>query len=383
MLSVAMWACAALAAGGTVFYALVAVASWRHARKPAPPAAGSPLFSILKPLAGLDLGLAENLRSYFAFDYARYELLFGVHREQDPAAAVARAEIVRHDQTRAELIVSGDPPSLETHPNAKNWTLLQLSARAQGEILVIADSDVRAAPHDLAILASDFADPRVGVVTCPYRAVPGPSLWSKLEAIGMNTEFWGGALVAQMLAPMDFAVGPTMAIRRTCLDALGGFESTRDFLAEDFVLGNRARETGWEVTLSSCVVEHRIGAQSFGDNMRHRVRWYRSTRCSRPAGYLAQIFTYPLPFAALTVWLAGGAVWSWWLLGACAVLRLIAALATARTLHDTLVQRNLHWLPVQDAISFAVWCVALFGRKILWRGRAFEVTADGRLRALR
>ncbi|MEZ5397778.1 MAG: ceramide glucosyltransferase, partial [Bryobacterales bacterium] len=129
--------------------------------------------------------------------------------------------------------------------------------------------------------------------------------------------------------------------------------------------------------------EHRIGAQKFADNMRHRVRWYRSTRCSRPAGYLAQIFTYPLPFAALTMGLAGGTAWSWWLLGACAMMRLIAALATARTLGDILVWRNLHWLPVQDGISFAVWCVALFGRKILWRGRAFEVTADGRLRAAR
>jgi ceramide glucosyltransferase len=278
--------------------------------------------------------------------------------------------------------VAGEPPSVERYPNAKNWTLLRLSEQTDAEILVIADSDVRAGPGDLWALARDFANPKVGVVTCPYRAVPGPSFWSKLEAIGMNTEFWGGALVAQFLAPMDFAVGPTMAIRRTCLDELGGFEATRDYLAEDFVLGNWARAKGWEVTLSGCVVEHHIGAQGFLANFRHRLRWYRSTRCSRPLGYLAQIFTYPLPFAVGLPWLANGAAWAWGVLGVCLLLRLTAALATAHALGDRLVPRNLHCLLVQDAASFVIWCLALFGREIQWRDRKFHITREGRLRAV-
>ena len=379
MLSVAIWLCASLVAGGAVFYALVAVASIRHCRRRGQKAPDLPSFTILKPLYGLDLGLDENLRSYFAIDYPHFEILFGAPSEDDPAAPAARTEIGRHPARDSELIAVGEPEPAERYPNAKNWALLQLSKQATGEILVIADSDVRASPGDLHALARDFADARVGVVTCPYRAVPGPSLWSKLEAIGMNTEFWGGVLVAQFLAPMDFAVGPTMAIRRSCLDQLGGFEATRDYLAEDFVLGNRARKQGWDAKLSACVVEHRIGAQGFAANFRHRLRWYRSTRCSRPAGYVAQIFTYPLPFALALPWLAGGAGWAWGLLGLCAALRLTAALATARTLEDKLVQRNLHWLPVQDLVSFVVWFLALFGRTVQWRGREFRLTREGRL----
>jgi ceramide glucosyltransferase len=381
MHSLALWLCAALAAGGSVFYALVIAASLRHGRRGAGEVAKPPKISILKPLSGLDLGLEQNLRSYFELRYPSFELLFGVHRQDDPAAALARAEMDRAPGVPTRLITVGEPPSAEIYPNAKNWNLLRLSAQAEGEILVIADSDVRASPGDLAILAGDFSDPRVGVVTCPYRAVPGPSLWSKLEAIGMNTEFWGGALVAQFLAPMDFAVGPTMAIRRSCLDELGGFEATRDYLAEDFILGNWARAKGWEVMLSSCVVEHRIGAQAFGANFRHRLRWRRSTRCSRPAGYLAQVFTYPLPFALALVWLSGGAAWTWAILAACAALRLAAAIATARALADRLAPRNLHWLPLQDALSFVVWFLALFGNRVQWRGRTFRLTREGRLRA--
>jgi ceramide glucosyltransferase len=379
MLWLATWISAALAAGGTVFYALVVAASWRKRPGGFRHEISPPTFSILKPLSGLDLGLDENLRSYFALDYPDFELLFGVRDPNEPAVPVARQEIERAPNITVSLTITGEPPSIDLYPNAKNWTLLNLAKHAKGEILVIADSDVRASPEDLRMLATDFADPRVGVITCPYRAVPGPSLWSKLEAIGMNTEFWGGALVAQMLAPMDFAVGPTMAIRRACLDEIGGFEATRDYLAEDFVLGNRARALGWEVTLSQCVVEHRIGAQGFAANMRHRLRWYRSTRCSRPAGYLAQAFTYPLPFAVVLPWLAGGAGWAWGLLVACAALRLSAALATARALRDTLVPRSLHWLLVQDALSFIIWFLALFGNEIQWRGRGFRITREGRL----
>ncbi len=380
MSSLLIWFASFLTLAGAAYYALVVLASIRHRRREAKAANGEPpFFSVLKPLSGLDRGLADNLRSYLALDYPDYEVLFAVRNPDEPAWEVAREVVDGRGAKTAKLIVTGEPPSIERYPNAKNWSLLRLAEQARGEIHVIADSDVRAAPSDLQALAGDFADPRVGVVTCPYRAVGGPSLWSKLEAIGMNTEFWGGALVAQMLAPMDFAVGPTMAIRKSCLDDIGGFEATREYLAEDFLLGKWAREKDWEVKLSRCVVEHRIGSQSFADNFRHRLRWYRSTRCSRPAGYLAQICTYPLPFAAALPWLAGGAGWAWGLLAGCLALRLAAALSTARMLGDRLVPANLLWLLVQDALSFGVWLLALFGNEVRWRDRTFRIGKDGRL----
>lgn len=383
MWSVATWVFAALALGGTVFYILVVVAAVRHGRKASEQSEARPSFSILKPLFGVDQGLAENLRAYFRLDYPDYEVLFGIHTEDEPAAPIAKAAMAGQPPERARIVLAGEPPSPERYPNAKNWNLLQLAEQARGDILVIADSDVRPPPDNLQALAADFADPRVGVVTCLYRASGGPSLWSKLEAIGMNTEFWGGALVAQMLAPMDFAVGPTMAIRRSCLDDVGGFEATRDYLAEDFLLGNWARKKGWEVLLSRHVVEHRIGSQGFADNFRHRLRWYRSTRCSRPLGYLAQVFTYPLPFALALPWLSGGAWWAWGLLSACLTLRLTAAVSTARLVGDRTVVRNLYWLFLQDLLSFVVWLLAMFGNEARWRTRTFRFGKGGRLIAAR
>ena len=375
-------AAALLVAGGTVFYLLAVLAGrqWRRRPLPAVPAEPPPI-SVLKPLAGLEPDLERNLASFFASSYPDFELLFAVRQADDPAAAVVAKLMAAHPMAAARLIVAGEPPSIEAYPNAKNWSLLRLAEQARGEILVISDSDIRCAPNDLHALAADFADARVGVVTCPYRAVPGGGPWSLLEAIGMSTEFWGGALTAQYLSPMDFAVGPTMAVRRTCLEAIGGFAATRDYLAEDFVIGQRARRLGWEVKLSRCVVEHHIGSQGFWANLRHRLRWQRSTRRSRPAGYLLQIFTYPLPFALALLWLTDGAAWSWALLALCLAARIAAALSTARLLADSLVPRRLALLPLQDLLSFVVWLLAFYGRTIIWRGRTFELTRQGRLRA--
>ena len=183
-----------------------------------------------------------------------------------------------------------------------------MKSAARYELLVMSDSDIRATPDMLATLAAEFADPRVGLATCPYRAVPGRGFWSTLEAIGMNTQFLGGVLVARMLEGMKFALGPTIAARKSVLDQMGGFDRLKDYLAEDFVMGKFAAELGHRVLLSSYVIEHHIGSQDFAANFRHRLRWARSTRRSRPAGYAGELFTMPLPPALLLLGVGAGAL---------------------------------------------------------------------------
>ena len=77
-----------------------------------------------------------------------------------------------------------------------------------------------------------------------------------------------------------------------------------DYLADDFVLGQWAAEAGYRVALSPHVINHHATALGFVKNFRHRLRWNRSSRFSRPAGYLGQGFTYGLPWAVLLCLLA-------------------------------------------------------------------------------
>jgi ceramide glucosyltransferase len=364
-----------LLTGSLAYCVLVILATRRYLSATPAALTSSPGFSVLKPLCGDDDGLEENLRSFFVQDYQGYEIIFGVHRENDPAAAVARRLIVEHSRpgVKARLIVTGE----SSIPNAKAYSLNRLVREAQHELLVMCDSDVRVESRFLSQLAREFQNSRVGLVTCPYRAVAGESLWSRMEAIGMNTELLGGVVVARMIEGMRFALGCALAVRRDVLDAMGGFGYLQEFLAEDFVIGQRTAEMGHEVLLSSAIIQHRIGSQTMLHNLAHRLRWARSTRRSRPAGYWGQVFTYPLPLALLLC-----AVWppAWPLLGLTLLLRGGAAVATAKfVLHDPLFRRQWWLLPAQDVLGFLVWLGGFLGDTIVWRNRKCTVLRDGRL----
>jgi ceramide glucosyltransferase len=251
-----------------------------------------------------------------------------------------------------------------------------LSAAAN-DLVVMSDSDIRVTPGLLRTVAAEFQDAGLGVATCPYRAVAGPSFWSRLEAIGMNTDFTAGILVARMLEGMKFAVGPTIAARRRVLQAIGGFDRLKDYLAEDFVMGKFASDAGHGVILSSYVIEHHIGSTDLRNTAAHRLRWTRSTRRSRPLGYVGQLFTMPLPLALLVC--AVNQAW-WPVLLLTLVVRLLAAYTvSARVLHA-----EINWLllPIEDVNAFCFWLAGFFGNTIVWRGRRYRLYSDGRFELL-
>ncbi len=360
--------------GSLVYCVLTCIAAVRYKMVQPPGLARPEPISVLKPLAGLDDGLEENLRTFFEQDYAQFEILFAVRCADDPAVAVVERLREEYDRVPSRLLIVGEPP----YPNAKVFSLDRMLEAARFDLVVMSDSDIRVTPEMLHVIGAEFQDPLLGLATCPYRGVPGDSFWSTLEALGLNTEFLGGVLVARMLDGMKFAIGPTIAARRQTLEDIGGFNVLKDYLAEDFVMGKLAAEAGTGVILSSYVIEHRIGAQGLRANWAHRVRWCRSTRRSRPAGYVGQMFTNPLPLALL-LW-AAQPEW-WWVMVVTALFRALAAWATAgAVLRDPLTARLWMLVPFQDLMSFAAWVAGFFGNTILWRGVRYELLKDGTFR---
>ena len=227
--------------GGSIAYCvLVVVAARSYLAQSSSPAEHLAPISVLKPLSGFDEGLEVNLRSFFTQAHPEFELLFAVRQADDPAVPVVEALEREFPARASRLIVTGEP----SYPNAKVFSLDRMLAAAKYDLLVMSDSDIRVAPGFLESIATEFADPLVALATCPYQAVAGRSLWSRLEAEGMNTEFLAGILVARLVEGMRFAVGPTVVARRVALQAIGGFPVLKDYLAEDFVMGKFAAEAG-------------------------------------------------------------------------------------------------------------------------------------------
>jgi ceramide glucosyltransferase len=362
---------AALVVGSLVYCILTVVAARNYLKVPPSRRVNREPVSILKPLYGSDEGLEENLRSFFLQDYPNFEILMAVRSENDPEARTARRVMKEFPEVRARLLVTGDSP----RPNGKVFSLQQMMLYARHDILLMADSDIRVTPEMTRVIVAEMHDPSVALVTCPYRAVPGRTMWSRMEAVGMNTEFLGGVLVARLLDGMNFALGCTLAVRREALESIGGLAALQDYLAEDFMMGKLVAKRGGSVILSSYVIQHCIGGQNFWKNLRHRLRWARSTRRSRPFGYVGQVFTNPLPLALLMLAIQP----HWWPLAALAFAfrAAVAWVVAGQVLNDALTAREWYLVPLQDLASFITWVFGFFGNTIEWRGQRHAVLPNG------
>jgi len=218
------------------------------------------------------------------------------------------------------------------------------------------------------------------MVTCLYRGVAGSTFGSRLESLGISTDFCAGVLVARQLeGGLRFGLGSTLAFRRTDLEQIGGFKSFVDFLADDYELGRRIAGLGLRVVLSDVVVETHLPAYDLRGFFAHQLRWARGVRDSRAGGYIGLVSTYGLMWALLALIAARGAPWSWAVLGVTVPLRLAVALVVGKSvLQDPHLLRHLWLLPVRDLVAVAVWIASFAGHTVTWRGDRFELK-NGRL----
>ncbi len=338
-----------------------------------------PPISILKPLRGTDPEIYESFRSHCMQDYPEYELIFGVSDPEDPALELVERLQAEFPQRSIRLMVC--PKVLGTNMKVSN--LVQMLPLARYDYIVVNDSDIRVDPDYLRRIAHDFADPQVGMVTCLYRGIAGHTLGSRLEATGISTDFSAGVLAARQVEGIRFALGSTLAFPRKALEAIGGFETLVDYLADDFELGARIARAGFEVRLSDVVVDHHLPDYSLRGFLQHQLRWARSTRDSRRWGYTGVVLTFGLPWALLGVVLSAGAGWAWAVLTIAAVLRCAMAWVVGVTiLHDSDVPRLLPLLPLRDVVAMLVWMASFAGHTVAWRGDEF-ILEKGKLRPIR
>lgn len=331
--------------------------------------------SILKPLKGTDPEMYENFRSHCLQDYPEYELIFGVNEPTDPAVELVERLKQEFPERSIRLILC----SPGAGANRKVVNLAQMLQTARHETIIVNDSDIRVARDYLLRVTTPLADPNIGLVTCLYRGVANRTLGSKLESLGISTDFAAGVLVARKLEGIKFGLGSTLALRRSDLDAIGGFESLADYLADDYQLGARLAAQGLKVELSDMVVDTFLPEYSARQFFDHQLRWARTVRDSRFWGYVGLGFTFGLPWALLALAVSRGAAWALVLLAVTFVARVrVASKVGQSVLEDHQVASLAYLLPLRDIIAFLVWIASFAGQTIHWRGEVFRLR-DGKL----
>ncbi|MGD0567669.1 MAG: bacteriohopanetetrol glucosamine biosynthesis glycosyltransferase HpnI [Candidatus Sulfotelmatobacter sp.] len=343
----------------------------REAGEGARPIRELPPISILKPLKGTDPEIYKSFRSHCLQDYPEYEIIFGVSDPNDPAIESVTTLQREFPERRIQLVVS--PKILGA--NVKVSNLAQMLPEARFDYLIVNDSDIRVPSDYLRLVIAPLADPGIGMVTCLYRGVAGPTLGSRLEALGISTDFCPSVLAArQVEGGIRFGLGSTLAFRRAELEKIGGFTSFADYLADDYELGKRITALGLSVKLSEVVVETFLPSYRLWDFLAHQLRWARGVRDARTGGYLGLVFTFGIFWALLALSVSRGALWAWSGLAVTLFLRLAVALVVGyEVLRDGRSLRYAWLIPLRDLIAVAVWIASLRGQTVTWRGDRFHL----------
>jgi ceramide glucosyltransferase len=319
---------------------------------------------MLKPLHGPEPDLAAKLNGFLDQDYpGTIGMVCGVADPADPALAAVPGS--------ARRVVS----AARHGSNAKVSNLINMMDAADGDILILSDSDM-IVPHDYASRVVTALDaPGVGAVTLPYAGRGETNDWSRMAAAGISWGFLPSVMVGLATGMAKPCMGSTIALRRETLDTIGGFPRFADLLADDHAIGAAVREQGLSVAVPPLIVVHGCTETSLRALIAHELRWNATVRMLDPAGYAGSLVTHPFAWG-LIAWIAGA---GWWVPITALLCRLILALRI-----DHKVGRRtapLWWLPARDLLSFGIAISAFFTRRVDWRGARLHMADDGRMTA--
>jgi len=380
------WLCLVPIVGGSLFGLLCLPAAVWYCRKFAAskwsPGSASPFpegrwpgVTVLKPVYGLEKDLKANLRTICLQDYPEYQVVFSAQREHDPAIPILHELQEEFGAGRVTVVVK----NLQAGMNGKVNNLLGGLTEGKHDILVISDSDIRVRPDYLKAVVAPLADPSVGCVCTPFKAVNAQRWYEKLELLSMNAEFIPSVMFALATGAANYSNGQSITIRREQLAAIGGLESLGEYLVEDYEIGRRIWGSGRHMAVPAYFIEATVDLKSAAQWWSHQVYWDQNTRHAQPEGFFATVVTRAVPFAAFF------ALWRLFdpiglqMLGVVLAVRLATAAAILKVIRDEEGLRSLWLLPLRDLLGLASWALAFTQRTVTWRGAEFVLTRNGRL----
>ena len=229
--------------------------------------------------------------------------MFGVRDATDTAIPVVRALRLDHPDLDIDLVVDARLYGA----NLKVSNLINMEPFIRHPLVVLADSDVAVRPDYLRTVTADLARPEIGFVTCAFVGRPTGNFWSRFTAMSIDYHFLPSVAFGLRLKLAKPCFGPTIAMRRSTLERIGGFRPFVDHLADDFEIGRRIRALGFGFVVPPAVIGHGCPERSAHSMASHELRWARTIQVIDPLSYLGSAVCHPLPWALLGAVLLRGA----------------------------------------------------------------------------
>lgn len=372
----------------------------------------APFATIICPCKGKETGLKDNLEALFQLEYPAYEIVFVVDDKNDPAVNVidrlvspenhpvgeTPAPLLRKEGIlNARLVVA--PKAMDSSQKAENLREAVLYADLLSEVFVFVDSDARPSADWLRSLIAPLEDEGIGVST-GYRWFISntPTFASELRNV------WN-ASIASALGPNtkdNFCWGGSMTIRRDTFEKLDIREKWRGTLSDDFTVMRAMKDAGLKIVFVPLALTPSIENCTFSEMLEFTTRQMKITRVYASRFWLMSFFGSGL-FCVVMLWSLGIAIFNRQndlsVFAAIATLVSVSALSTGKSylrlkavrlvlrsyeakLSKQMLPQLTFWF-LSPYILLINSIVALFSRRLTWRGVKYEMLSPNETRVIR
>lgn len=362
--------------GGSIF-SILTVLTVQHFLKNSKPNVThdfTPPLTVLKPVRGLEKNLKLNLRTIATQDYPNYQIIYSVQDSEDPAFPILKEIQKEFGSDRISVVIS----TLEAGANGKVNNLLGAIQEARHDIIVISDSDTNLQADYLKSIVAPLNNFEVGCVCTLFKVIRGSHWFEKMELLTINVDFMPSVIFATVTGVSKACLGPSIAIRKSTLEEIGGLESLADYLVEDYEIGRRVLTSGKKIVLLPYIIDAVVDLENLRDWWTHQVYWDQNTYLAKPLPFIATIFIRTIPFALLFAFIRGDMIGLYVLMVAM-IIRLITAVVNSREMKDIEGIKSLYLLPLRDILGLVFWALSFTQRTVVWRGVKFELTSHGKM----
>jgi cellulose synthase/poly-beta-1,6-N-acetylglucosamine synthase-like glycosyltransferase len=352
----------------------------------------APRVALFCPVKGAEPGLEQNISALASFDYSDYEIFFTMASADDPARKIIE-RITAASKHKIHTVIAGRPT--ECGEKVNNLRAAILKATDAFDVFVFVDSDGRPGRNWLARIVAPLSESDLGAVTTFRWFFPQTGgFWSALASA------WN-APAATYLGEhhQNFCWGGGTAIRRDTFERSNVMEFWNGSVSDDLSLTHALRQSRLPILFApECMVPTMFdcdapGLLEFTNRQIVITRVYEKRLWA--LGGLAHAFycgAIVMGFGLFFSNLITGATALQLLFLALApptlsmgrgVLRLAAIMELLPEWKSRLLADGWIWTFLAALAPFlALWntLVALFSRKIRWRGIRYQLLSPGQTR---
>lgn len=337
------------------------------------PLASYPRVSVLKPLKNSDDELEQNLESFFALDYPDFEIVFGVDTLDDDCAMIVDRLKKKYPAVRTKTV----PVGTDKIMNPKIETMAKMEPSCEGELFWISDSNTRAEKGTLASMVRVYVEQGAKMVFSPVKGMGSRTAGSVMENAYLNLFVSGSIVCAWQYFSEAIVMGKSMLIEKNALDSLGSFMRFREYLAEDYIMGEVFTKNNIAISTSYTWVTN-FNSHSTIKSFCSRVsRWSKLRfHINRPV-YILEILGNPILLSLLFSPFWGA--YAFEIISASIILKIAIEYATLFIVNreDTAKSWIVMSYPLlvmgKDILLFLVYLVPFFSSTVKWRGHGIRI----------